>query len=307
MIVGPTAAGKTAVALALARLAPVEIVSADSRQVSRGLDSGTATPTASERSAVPHHGLDLVAPTERYSAGRVARDASRGIAGIRSRDRLPVVVGGTGFYLRALFDGLFEEPGLDPARREEVRASLTGMAPSELARWARRLDPGFRGGGRQRAARAVEVALLTGQPLTRLQRAPSATGPRLRPWFARLTMPRSARSARIATRAQAMLATGLVEEVRCLLAAGLPAGAPGLTGVGYSEAIAHLEGRLAAAELPGAIAAATRRYAKRQETWFRHQLNGPVHDFDATQDPAVLAQAILSGYRAALAGPHPKP
>jgi tRNA dimethylallyltransferase len=298
VVTGATAVGKTRVATALAALVPIEIVSADSRQVYRGLDIGTSKPSPAERAAAPYHGLDLVAPAERYSAGRFAEDAAGWVAAIGARGRLPVVVGGTGFYLRALFDGLFAEPELNPDRRRRLRSALTALTGEAAARWARRLDAAFKGGGRQRAVRAVEVALLTGRPLSVLQAALAApTG--LEPWYAVLELPRAAMADRIQARTRAMLDAGLVEETRALLGSGVAPDAPGLTGVGYREVVAHLAGALAAAELPGAIAAATRRYAKRQETWFRHQLRGPVTRLDAAAGAEALARAVLAGYRAA--------
>ena len=300
VLAGPTAVGKTAVATELAALADVAIVSADSRQIYRGLDIGTAKPSAAERRAAPYYGLDVAAPTERYSAGRFAREAAGWLAAIRGAGRLPLVVGGTGLYLRALFEGLFAEPPLDPERRRRLHVVLRSMRDETLERWARRLDPGHRGGGRQRAARAVEVALLSGRPLSGLQASSPRPAPAERPWYARLTLPRPVLAERIVARVRAMLAAGLVEEVRGLLASGVGADAPALTGVGYAELVAHLEGRLAAAKLEEAIAAATRRYAKRQETWLRHQLRGSVTEFDAGRPPPALARAVLAGYRAEL-------
>jgi tRNA dimethylallyltransferase len=298
---GSTGVGKTRVATAVARLAAVEIVSADSRQLYLGLDVGTAKPSAAERAAAPYHGLDLVPPTERYSAGRFAAEARGWIAGIVARGRLPLVVGGTGFYLKALFEGLFAEPPLDAARRAELGAALRRLDRAALGRWAERLDPAFRrgSGGAQRAARAVEVALLAGRPLSEWQRAAPARPSGLEPWYVVLTLPRPALAARIAARTRGMLEAGLVEEVRRLLAAGVPRDAPGLSGVGYREVIAHLDGALAADCLAPRIAAATRRYAKRQETWLRHQLRGPVLWLDASPEPDVLAREVLARYRAA--------
>lgn len=302
VIVGPTGVGKTRVAGELARLSGMEIVSADSRQLYRGLDIGTAKPDAADRAGVEYHGLDLIEPIERFSAGRFAREAACWIAGIRARGRTPLVVGGTGFYVRALFDGLFEEPPLDPERRAELAAFLARLPRAALERWARRLDPGFRGGGGQRAARAVEIAVLSGRALTAVQRsagAVPATAGRLRPWYALLTLPRGLLAQRIAERTRGMLAAGLIEEVRRLLERGVPRSAPGLNAVGYREVLAHLDGRLDGAALADAIAQATRRYAKRQITWFRHQLKGPVAAFDASAPPAALAREVLAGYRAA--------
>ena len=302
VLVGPTGIGKTAVATALASLAPIEIISADSRQIYRGLDIGTAKPTAGERATAPYHGIDLIAPTEPYSAGRFARDAAGWIVAAAGRGRLPVVVGGTGFYIRALFEGLFDEPPMDEERRERLRESLAALPSAEQARWARRLDPGFTGGGTQRASRAVEVALLTGTPLSRLQKASPSPAAPARPAYAVMTLPREALTARLAQRVRAMLDAGLVLEVRRALNAGVPPDAPGLSGVGYPEVLAHLRGELTADALFEAIVAATRRYAKRQATWFRHQLRGAVMALDASLPPDALAEQLLSGYRAALNG-----
>jgi tRNA dimethylallyltransferase len=290
VIVGPTAIGKTRVAVALARHWPLVVISADSRQVYRGLDRGTGKPTPAERAAVPHLGLDLIEPGERYSAGRFARDAAGWLTGL-DPDARPVVVGGTGLYIRALADGLFHEPPLDPERRARLRRWTSGR--EGLGRWASRLDPQYAGGGRQRAARTVEVALLTGQPLSWWQRRAKAEGV-MRPWYVRLTLPRAVLHQRIAQRVAGMLEAGWVEEVRGLLAAGLDPEAPGLDALGYRDVVRHLQGELSAAELEAAIITSTRRYAKRQETWFRHQLGrAPVVTLDATGTPEALAGHIV--------------
>lgn len=294
VLVGPTAVGKTAVARALAEHWPLAVISADSRQVYRGLDIGTAKPSAGLRARVPHWGLDLVDPGERYSAGRFARDAAAWLAEMPP-DRQPIVVGGTGFYVRALVDGLFHEPPLDAGRRARLRELLKGA--DDLAAWAVRLDPGFSGGGRQRAARSVEVTLLTGRPLSWWQRHAAAEGT-MTPWYVRLTVPRAVLRRRIADRTADMLAAGLVAEVEALLAQGVPPEAAGLDGVGYREVVAHLQGRLPVADLPAAIERATARYAKRQETWFRHQLPADTLTFDATGGPARLADDIAARWAA---------
>ena len=298
VLVGPTGVGKTALAAAIAERLPVEIVSADSRQVYRGLEIGTAAPTPAERAAVPYHGVGVVDPIERYSAGRFARDAAEWIAGTVARGRTPLVVGGTGLYVRALFDGLFEEPPLEPERRARLGVWLRAVPADRAERWARRLDRGFRGGGRQRVQRVIEVALLAGRSLSDLQAAPVAPSG-LRPWTVVLTRDRAVLHARIARRTHAMLAAGWLDECRRALAGGVAPTAPGLSAVGYREIVAHLDGRLAAAALEPAIAQATRQYAKRQETWFRHQLSGPVLRLDAGGAADVLAAAVISGYRAA--------
>ncbi|HZE74616.1 MAG TPA: tRNA (adenosine(37)-N6)-dimethylallyltransferase MiaA [Gemmatimonadales bacterium] len=295
IIVGPTAVGKTAVALALARHWPLEVISADSRQVYRRLDIGTAKPTRRERARLPHLGLDLVDPGERYSAGRFARDAEAWVREITARGHLPVVVGGTGLYVKALADGLFLEPPLDPAQRRALQAWAAELDARELLRWADRLDPEFRGGGRQRASRAVEVALLTGRPLTWWQVAARATSG-IRPWYIYLTAPRAVLQQRIINRAEEMIRRGLVEEVASVLAEGHAAHAPGLDGIGIREAVEYLHGQRPRETVAEAIAIDTRRYAKRQETWFRHQLSGPVLMLDATRPVEKLAAEIAAAW-----------
>jgi len=295
VIVGPTAVGKTAVALALAARWPLEVVSADSRQVYRRLDIGTAKPTRKERARVTHHGLDLVDPGTRYSAGHFARDAEGWLADVRARGRQPVVVGGTGLYVRALAEGLFREPALDPARRRSLDAFTARLEPLELLRWAGRLDPGFHGGGRQRAARAIEVALITGYPLSYWQQAARARGA-IDPWYIVLTVPRPVLHQRIARRAEEMMKRGLVEEVASVLAEGLGPTAPGLDGIGIREAVEYLHGRRPRESVAEAIAVSTRQYAKRQQTWFRHQLTGAVLTLDATRPPERLAAEIAQAW-----------
>lgn len=296
ILVGPTGIGKTAVALALAEVLPIEVVSADSRQVYRGLDVATAKPTPRERRRVPHHLLDLVAPGERYSAGRFAVEAAAAIEAIRLRERLPLVVGGTGLYVKALAEGLFTEPPLDRPRREALAAVTGTMDHATLVRWASRLDPGFPGGGgRQRATRAIEMALLTGRALTWWQQSAAAAGT-VEPWYVRLTAPRAVLHQRIAVRAEEMLRRGLVEEVAAALADGAPLAGPGMDGIGVREAVAVLQGRLPRETLADAIAVATRQYAKRQETWFRNQLGGEVLVLDATRPPEQLAARIAAAW-----------
>jgi tRNA dimethylallyltransferase len=291
VLVGPTAVGKTAVALALSAHWPLEVISADSRQIYRKLDVGTAKPTPRERARVPHHGLDVVEPGTRYSAGRFAHEAAGWIAEVRNRSRLPVVVGGTGLYVRALAEGLFHEPELDPARRRSLDAFTARLEPLELLRWAGRLDPGFRGGGRQRASRAIEVALLTGHPLTHWQEAARSAGV-IRPWYVVLTVPRPVLHQRIARRAEEMVRRGVIEEVAAVLAEGHSPAAPGLDGIGIREAVEYLHGGRPRGSVADAIAVSTRQYAKRQETWFRRQLGGEVVTLDATRPPEKLAGEI---------------
>lgn len=301
VIVGPTGVGKTATVVALASFLPITVISADARQLYRGLDIGTAKPDPDTLTRVPHRGLDLVDPGERYSAGRFARDAAGWIAEARAAARQPVVVGGTGLYIRALAEGLFREPPFDAERRDRLRAWSESLEGADLARWAGRLDPRFPGGGRQRAARAIEVALLTGHALSWWQREARDSGT-LHPWYIHLTVPREVLHRRLAARVDAMLAAGFVDEVRRVLASGVAPDAPGLDGVGYREVVAMLNGRLAERELRDAILVSTRRYAKRQDTWFRNQLRdarggmrdaGDVWTVDASDDAQTIAARIL--------------
>ncbi len=295
VIVGPTGIGKTAVALALARHWPLEIISADSRQIYRGLDVGTAKPTSRQRAEVLHHLLDVVRPGERYSAGRFARDATGVVTDVRQRGRMPVVVGGTGLYVRALAEGLFREPPLDSARRRSLDAWLARLESLELVRWAARFDPGFQGGGRQRATRAVEVALLSGRPLSWWQREARASGG-VRPWYVVLSAPRPVLHSRIAARAAEMVRQGLLEEVAAAMAEAGTGSGPGFDGVGIREAVEALTGVRPRESVADAIAFSTRRYAKRQETWFRHQVPEPRLNLDATRPVDALANDIAAAW-----------
>jgi tRNA dimethylallyltransferase len=296
ILVGPTAVGKTAVALALAERLPIEIISADSRQIYRRLDIGTAKPSPRELRRVKHHGVDLIAPGERYGAGRFAREAQGWLAAAAGAGKQPVIVGGTGLYIKALVDGLFLEPPLDPDRRRSLQAFVAGMGSTTLVRWASRLDRRFGGGGRQRAARSIEVALLSGRSLSYWQDHAKTEGA-IDPWFVVLTVPRPVLHRRIAVRAEEMVRRGVIEEAAAVLADGVPPGAPGLDGVGIREAVEYLQGTRSRASVAEAITIATRQYAKRQETWFRHQLRGPVLTLDASGPPEQVADAVALAWR----------
>ena len=296
VLVGPTAVGKTAVALALAERLGGEIISADSRQVYRGLDITTAKPTRRERQRVVHHLVDIVAPGERFSAGRFAELAAAAIADVRSRGRVPLVVGGTGLYVKALTEGLFAEPPLDRPRRDALTAFTGQLDHATLVRWADRLDPGYVGsGGRHRASRAIEMALLTGRPLSWWQQT-ARTGGAISPWTVRLNVPRATLHQRIAHRTDEMLRRGAIEEVAAVLADGAPLVGPGMDGIGVREAVDVLQGRMARSAYPAAVALATRQYAKRQDTWFRHQLNGDTLALDATASPEHVAAQIATAW-----------
>lgn len=300
-ITGPTASGKTALSLEVARRLDSEIVSMDSRQVYRGMDVGTAKASPEERRAVPHHGLDLVDPDERYSAGRFARDARAWIEEIRGRRRVPILVGGTGFFLRALMEPMFAEPPLDDTRRAALRRWLRRQTPDRLAAWVRRLDPERAElaveGGMQRMSRTLEVALLSGRPLSAWHRDTPADGAALHGVVVLLELPRAEMDRRIDERAACMVRDGLIEEVRTLLARGYGATDPGMTGTGYREAAAHLEGRATLEETVLEIARSTRRYARRQLTWFRNQLPADTHVVDALAPLEAQVADVLEAWR----------
>ena len=271
VVCGPTAAGKSAVALWMAERHGGAIISADSRQVYSGFDIGTAKPAPSERRRVPHFGIDVRAPGERYSAAAWAADAERWMAEAAAAGRVPLIVGGTGFYLRALFGPLFEEPPLDAARRDALAAELAGRSLDDLRRWCRVLDPERAHLGRTQLLRAVEIALLTGRRLSALHRE-RARAPR---WRARylLVDPGAALAARIAGRVDAMLAAGWVDEARAL-ARTVPEDAPAWKATGYGVMRAVASGAVSLEDGRERVIVETRQYAKRQRTWFRHQLAG---------------------------------
>lgn len=304
VLTGPTAAGKTSLALQIAERLDGEIISADSRQVYRLMDVGTAKATAAQRARVPHHGLDLVDPDERYSAGRFAREARRWIEAIRERGRVPILTGGTGFFLRALTHPLFEEPPMDPTRRRQLRAHLDRLGDPELRAWLAVLDPESAtrledAGGRQRVLRALEVVVLTGRPLGWWhQHEPPAERPLDAAVYV-LSLPRDLLDRRISARVDAMLAAGLVEEVAGLLARGYAPDDPGMTATGYPEIAAHLRGETSLEEAVERIRRKTRQYARRQLTWFRHQLPEGAVWLDGTRPMDDLVEEVVRGWRAA--------
>lgn len=266
VICGPTAAGKSDLALRLAARQGRTILVADSRQVYRGFDIGTAKPTAEEQAVVPHIGIDVAEPTQRFSAAQWAELGNRAIDAAGPRP--PIVVGGTGLYLRALFDGLFEEPNLDPERRRATLAWLEGQTTDELRRWVTAIDPARATLGRTQLLRAIEVALLTGSRISELH-ATHATVSRWRPRYL-VVDPGATLHERIARRFDSMIAAGWLDEVRGLRA--VPDDAPAWKSSGYRALRDVVHGRSDLDEARKRILIETRQYAKRQRTWFRHQL-----------------------------------
>jgi len=299
-LAGPTASGKTAVALALAERLPVEIVSVDSALVYRGMDIGTAKPSAAERAAVPHHLIDIVDPSAAYSAARFVADARRLIAEITARGRLPLLVGGTMLYFKALREGLDDMPAADPALRraldEEAAARGWPALHAELARvdpvTAARLAPA----DAQRVQRALEVFRASGRPLSDWQRrgAASASGADAAalPLVALEPTSRAWLHERIARRFDSMLAAGLLDEVQALRQRGdLHPALPSMRCVGYRQAWAALDSdRLDGLREAGI--AATRQLAKRQLTWLRSTTPRQVVACDAPDATAAALQAL---------------
>jgi tRNA dimethylallyltransferase len=272
-IVGPTASGKSAVAMALAAPLAAEIVSADALQVYRGLDIGTAKPTVADRRRVPHHLVDALEPWESYSAGEFARRAREAIEQIRSRSRAALLVGGSGLYLRALLAGIGPLPLTHGAIRDRLRERLAagGLAPlrAELAArdpaTAERLAPA----DSQRTLRALEVLEATGRPLSEWIAERPFGERRLAAAKFGLTLPRRVLYDRIEARIRQMIEAGWVDEVDRLLRMGRGSAFPAFQAIGYRQIARFLEGHGSLEEAVGETVLATRRYAKRQLTWFR--------------------------------------
>lgn len=289
VLCGPTAAGKTRLALWLAERRDVTIVSADSRQLYRGFDVGTAKPTEAERRAVPHCGIDVLDPTQRASAAWWADRAEGWIQEALANDRVPLVVGGTGLYLRALFGTLFDEPPLDESRRVALQRELSAHPTETLRRWVRELDPARADLGRTQLLRALEIALLTGRRVSDLHRE------RRRPprWRARYLVvdPGPQLATRIEARVAAMLDAGWRAEVRRLVHE-VPADAPAWNATGYRTIRLVETGELAERDAVHRVVVDTRQYAKRQRTWFRHQLAGDDVTRLDPRDPQWEARAL---------------
>lgn len=273
-LTGPTACGKTDLALRLAEKVPLEIISMDSAMVYRGLDVGTAKPPAEVRQRVPHHLIDVLDPSEAYSAGRFARDAAAAIDAVLARGRLPLLVGGTLLYLRALRDGLAELPRADAAVRARLDAEAEAAGWPKMHERLRRVDPAAAAriapNDRQRIQRALEVHELTGTSITDLQHAAARAESSSILAIALIPEDRAALAARIERRFDAMLAAGFVAEVEGLRRRGdLHPGLPSIRSVGYRQVWEYLDGEYAWPEARRRAVIATRQLAKRQLTWLR--------------------------------------
>ncbi|MGB5104572.1 MAG: tRNA (adenosine(37)-N6)-dimethylallyltransferase MiaA [Steroidobacteraceae bacterium] len=306
LLMGPTCTGKTDLALRLAREFPVEIVSVDSAQVYRGMDIGTAKPTAVIRTAVPHHLIDVCDPAEAYSAGRFRRDALRLVGEIRARGRVPLLVGGTMLYFRALTQGIAPLPEANPAVRARIdrRAAELGWPAlhAELATRDPEAAARIRPADGQRIQRALEVLELTGRPLSELQKLAEPATLRFAA-FALQPFERAELYRRIDARFLAMMDAGFLDEVRALRSRGnLHADLPSMRAVGYRQLWAHLEGETSLSVAVEAGQRATRNLAKRQLTWCH--ADPRIMWIRGLEDQELVAIEGVTGSVASGNGPH---
>lgn len=276
-IVGPTATGKSALAISLARRFGGEVVACDSTAVYRGFDIGTDKVPPSAQQGIAHHMVDVAGPTEEYSAARYAREAAEVIRDITRRGRLPILVGGTGLYYRALTKGFFPGPARDPALRARLDRIAAKRGPERLHRWLARVDrpsaERIASRDQKRLVRALEVYLLTGRPLTEHFADTQSPLPEYRVVTLALQIPVEATAERVARRVDAQFAAGILDEIRGLLAAGLPPTAHPFTGLVYRQCLEHLEGLRGLRETRDLIVLENRKYSRRQLIWFRKEPN----------------------------------
>lgn len=283
VILGPTGVGKTAISLALAERLHAEIVSADSMQIYRGMNIGTAKATAAERARIPHHCIDLLEVTERYSAAQYQNDSRTAIAQIRQKEKLPILVGGTGLYLRAALEPYdFSEAKLDLSLRQALqeRAAREGNLSllTELAQVDAKAAAKLHVNDAKRIIRALEVYYTTGKPISLAEQETEAAEPLYQVVYLGLTRPRDALYARIEQRVDEMFTLGLTEEVRQLMQRGLTEQVPAGQALGYKEFFPYFRGEISLDDVAALLKQNTRRYAKRQMTWFR--ANSQIHWFD---------------------------
>jgi tRNA dimethylallyltransferase len=291
-VLGPTASGKSALALRLAALYAGEIINCDSTAVYRGFDIGTDKIPERNRRGIPHHLIDIVEPTEDYTAAHYARDAAGAIRSVIARGGLPILAGGTGFYFRALTRGLFPGPGRDPRLRMRLEAIAERREVTFLHRMLRRVDPdsGARIQSRdlKRIVRALEVFFLTGRPLTSHFADTVTLIPDVDMVAIALRIPPELTAARVAARVDQQFDSGLLAEVRGLLASGVPESARPFGGLVYRQVIEHLRGVRDEAATRALIVQENRRYARRQLIWFRKEPN--LLWFDGPgESPSTLA------------------
>jgi tRNA dimethylallyltransferase len=289
ILAGPTASGKTEIALDLAREYDAEIIGADSRQIYRGMPVGTAAPAAAQLAQVPHHLVGFLDPAERYSAARYARDAMDAIRDIRARGKRAIVVGGTGFYIRALIGGVELAPQYDETLRARLAREAQLHPPDFLYQWLERRDAAraeaLHPGDEYRVLRALEVALARPEHFARCGPLPTLASENFDWLLVFLDLPHAENDRRIAARTERMLAAGLLEEAERIGDCAVAGNA-----VGYPQALAHLRGWSTLSELRASLERATRRYARRQRAWFRSE---PAAQWCAPESLSALVRENL--------------
>ena len=297
LIVGPTAVGKTALSLLIAEKRAVEIISADSRQIYRYMDIGTAKVSPEVRRQIPHHFIDICLPDEYYSAGMFGKQARQTVEEIVRRGKIPLVVGGSGFYIRALVDGIFELDARDAAVRQQLEARLSEEGLASLYAELQKADPAYAAkishNDRQRILRSLEVFYVTGKPFSFWHEQKPEPAP-FEAVFWGLTAERTTLYRRINERVLRMLQEGLEEEVRGLLEMGYSPELNALNTVGYKEMIDYLNGKISRETMIERIQRNSRRYAKRQLTWFRAESRVHWHEVAEAGDLKEIAQKILA-------------
>jgi tRNA dimethylallyltransferase len=305
-ILGSTATGKSALALALAKRFDGEIINCDSTAVYRGFDIGTDKVSVAGRRGIPHHLIDVVDPTEEYTAARYARDAASAIRDIHARGRLPILAGGTGFYYRALTRGLFPGPGRDAALRQRLEGIASDRGASYLHRMLGRIDPASAGRIQpkdlKRIVRALEVFFLTGRPLTSHFAETASPIPDIDVMGIVVRLPASEISTRVVRRIAEQFERGLLDEIRALRARGIPETARPFGGLVYRQALEYLHGVRDEAATRALIAQQNRQYARRQLIWFRKEpnltwLDGPGESPTTIAAASRLVEEFVRGVR----------
>jgi tRNA dimethylallyltransferase len=301
-IVGPTASGKSQLSLSLAELLGGEIVSADSRQIYKYLDIGTAKPTLDDRKRVPHHFIDILDPGEYYSAGQFGEDVDGVFHDVFDRGKIPILVGGSGLYVKAAIDGIFEGPGSDPEIRSRLEEELRIHGLESLLKEFKKVDPtaleSMKEVTPRRVIRALEVFYTTGKPISRLH-AEQTKAKEFRALQVCLSWDRAELYARINRRVDDMMAAGLVDEVRTLKKLGYDRRLNALNTVGYKEVFDHLEGITDAVTMIELMKRNTRRFAKRQLTWFRADKRIRDYPMLADRDLGAVSKKIAALYERA--------
>lgn len=282
VVEGPTGAGKSAIALQLAQALCTDIINCDSRQIYKYMDIGTAKPSAAQRAAIPHHLIDIITPDQSYNAGRFAQDAGSVIKELEAKAKIPLLCGGTGLYVRALLEGLFEHPPIDPAIREKLKRELADEGTAALHQRLSKIDPDFAQtvspNDAQRILRGLEIFLATGKPLTQ-HWSNQKRQPRYAAFRILVNPDRKTLYERINSRLEAMLDQGLLSEIEALLQRGYTWTDPGLNSLGYKEFKSYFLAKESSQECAHKAAQHHRNYAKRQLTWYRKQ------KFDLTIPP----------------------